>query len=67
MIETLVTMKDFVKRNQTKILVGALAVTTAVVAMQRANLRDHDDFLKEHDLYKTYYYFDEAWLNPTEI
>jgi hypothetical protein len=49
----LASAKNFVVRHKT-----AIAVTTTVVVMfaiNRAALKQHDDFLKENDLYDKFY------------
>ena len=55
MLETLVAMKNIVKRNQTRILVTTTVVATAVAVAMKAGLNQHDEFLREHDLYDEYY------------
>jgi hypothetical protein len=45
--------KTFVQKHKT-----ALAVTATVIvcaAISKAGMKQHDDFLKEHDLYDTFY------------
>jgi len=46
--------KEFVKRNQTKILVTALTVVTVGAMIQRQELNAHNDFLREHGLYEEF-------------
>lgn len=55
MLEKINSAKNFVRRNQTKILVSALTVTTTTTVLMKAGLKQHDEFLKEHDLYDAYY------------
>lgn len=49
------TTKNFVKEHKTTIFTLALVTTVTVAAVQQAGLKQHDKFLKEHDLYDTYY------------
>ncbi len=55
MLEKINSAKNFVKRNQTKILVSALTITTTSAALMKIGLKQHDEFLKEHDLYEAFY------------
>lgn len=55
MFVAIISAKDAVVRNKTKLLVGALAISAAIIAAQRAGLNEHNQFLKEHDLYDEYY------------
>lgn len=57
--------KNVVVRHKTKIAVTAAVVATATVsiALNRSAIKQHDDFLKEHDLYDKFYAVD---LYPTE-
>lgn len=43
----------FVREHKTKLAVVATA--TVCLALNRAALKSHNDFLKEHDLYDEYY------------
>jgi len=54
MLEKINSAKNFVKRNQTKILVSALTITTTSAALMKIGLKQHDEFLKEHDLYEAF-------------
>ena len=45
--------KDFVSRHKTKLAV--IATATICLALNRAALSQHNDFLKEHDLYDEFY------------
>jgi hypothetical protein len=58
--------KNFVIRHKTKIAVTAAVVATATasIALNRSAIKQHDEFLKEHDLYDKFYAAD---LYPTEI
>lgn len=55
----LISAKDAVVRNKTKILGTAAAVATAAVMLQRYGLNQHDAFLKEKDLYDEFYALNE--------
>lgn len=59
MNEKLATVKNFVVRNQTKILVTVAAVATTATVIQQIGIKQHNDFLKEHDLYEEFYALDE--------
>jgi hypothetical protein len=51
--QTAVSTKNFVVRHKT-----AVAVAATVLVLQAANrkaLNQHDEFLKEHDLYEQFY------------
>jgi hypothetical protein len=50
-----VAVKDFVVANKTKILVTALVVTTTSVVLMRTGIAQHNQFLKDHDLYDEFY------------
>ncbi len=60
MNKTLVTAKNFVVKNKTKILVTALVVTTTAALLMRTGIAQHNAFLKEHDLYDAFYALDEV-------
>jgi hypothetical protein len=47
--------KNFVKRNQTKILITTTVVATSAAMLMKASLNAHDQFLKDNGLYDTYY------------
>lgn len=52
--ETRITrVKNFVERHKVAISVTTTAATCLV--LNRIALRQHDEFLKEHDLYDTFY------------
>jgi CHASE2 domain-containing sensor protein len=55
MNEKLNSAKNFVVRNKTKILVTALVVTTTVAVIEQTGIRSLNAFLKENNLYDTYY------------
>jgi hypothetical protein len=46
-------VKKFVRNHKTAITIVATA--TAVHMIHRIGLNQHDDFLKEHGLYETFY------------
>lgn len=54
----LATVKGFVKKNQTKILITTTVVATSAALLMKASLNSHDEFLREQDLYETYYHPD---------
>lgn len=57
--KTLISAKNKIVQNKTKIL-GTIAVAaTAAVAIQRYALNQHDSFLKEKDLYDEFYAMSE--------
>lgn len=51
--------KKFVVRNQTRILLTTTAVATTAAVIMRIGLKQHNDFLKDHDLYEEFYAEDE--------
>jgi hypothetical protein len=55
MNEKLASVKNFVVRNQTKILVTTTVVSTTVAVATQLGRRSVDKFLKERDLYDEYY------------
>lgn len=55
MNEKLDSIKNFVRRNQTKILVTTTVVSTTVAVATQLGRRSVDKFLKENDLYDAYY------------
>lgn len=59
MKDKLVSAKNAVARNQTKILVGALVVTTTTTVILFKACQAHNEFLKENDLFEKYYTTDE--------
>lgn len=52
-------VKSFWQKHKTKILVSGLVVTTASAAVLKGGLKQHDDFLKEKDLYDEFYHPEE--------
>ena len=53
--KTLVSTKNKIVRNKTKILGTIAVVATTAVAIQRYALNQHDQFLKDKDLYDEFY------------
>lgn len=53
--QKLVSAKTTVAANRTRILVTALVVTTTVAVIERVGLKQHDDFLREHNLFDAFY------------
>jgi hypothetical protein len=53
--QKLVSVKNKVAANKTKILGTIAVVATTAVAIQRYGLKQHDQFLKEKGLYDEYY------------
>lgn len=49
------TPRNFIRRNQTKILIITTATATAAAVLFRLGSKQKDEFLKEHDLYDTFY------------
>lgn len=55
MKKQIATAKNFVRRNQTKILITTTVAATGAAVLFRIGLNDHDKFLKEHDLFEKFY------------
>lgn len=55
MRDKLASVQNFVKRHKTQLLTTGLLVTTSVAVAQHYGIKDLNEFLKEHDLYDTYY------------
>ena len=47
--------RKFVVEHQTGLLITATVVSTAAAVLMRGGIKQHDDFLKEHDLYEEFY------------
>jgi hypothetical protein len=47
--------KNFVVKHKTAILVTVAVTSVAAAVTFRTGLVQHDEFLKEHDLYDTFY------------
>ena len=50
----------FVRRNKTRILVVTTVALGGVVALQQKGIQQHNDFLKEHNLFDKFYSMDET-------
>lgn len=50
-----VSAKNFVVANKNKIQLTAIVILTGAVVMGEIGVKQHNDFLKEHDLYETFY------------
>ena len=55
MNKTLAATKNYIVRNQNKLLGAALIVTTTACVTMKLGLVQHDTFLKEHDLFEKFY------------
>lgn len=55
MKKQIASAKKFWADNQTKILTTTTVLAVLVAAGMRAGLNQHDEFLKEHDLFDEYY------------
>lgn len=51
----IVTAKNFVVRNERKILITTAVVTTTAAVVMRTGIKQHNDFLKENGLYDAFY------------
>jgi hypothetical protein len=49
------TAKEFVRRNQTKILVTTTVVATSAALVMKAAVNQHNQFLRDNGLFDTYY------------
>lgn len=49
------TVKNAVLRNERRILITTVVVTTTAAVLMKTGLNQHDEFLKAHDLYDTFY------------
>ena len=47
--------KDYWNDNKVAILGSALALAGIVIAAQQYGIRQHNQYLKDHDLYEDYY------------
>lgn len=50
-----VKAKNFVVKHKTAILVTALVVTTTTCVLMRSGIAQHNQFLKDHELYEEFY------------
>lgn len=57
--QKVVSAKNKVVANRTKILGTVAVVATTAVAIQRYALNQHDQFLKDKDLYEEFYTLNE--------
>lgn len=55
--QTPAAVKKFVVEHKTAVTVAI--TTTVCLALNRAALNSHNEFLKEHELYDTYYQSEE--------
>ena len=53
------TAKKYVEDHKVKILTYALTVTTTAAVLLRVGLTQHDNFLKEHNLFDTFYHMED--------
>ncbi len=53
--------KTFIQKHKTAITIVATATITTVAcaALAHVGIQQHDEFLKEHDLYDTFYAMNE--------
>lgn len=51
--------KNFVKRNERRIMLGTIAVISTVTVLQQSGIKSLNEFLEEKDLYDEYYSNDE--------
>lgn len=51
----IVTAKNFVVRNERKILVTTAVVTTTAAVLMKTGIKQHNEFLREHDLFDKFY------------
>ena len=55
MKEKFVSAKNFVADRKVAILTVTAVALAGIATIQQAGIRQHNEFLKEHDLYDTYY------------
>jgi len=46
---------NFVKRNERRILITTTVLSTTAAVMMRSGIAQHNEFLKQHDLYDEFY------------
>jgi hypothetical protein len=51
--------KNFVADHKMSIVTTIAVAATAVAVLEQIGLREHDKFLKKHNLFDEYYAFDE--------
>lgn len=54
MLDQFNSLKNFVNRHKTGILLGALFATSVTVFFQRRGLNQRNEFLKKHNLYEQF-------------
>ena len=59
MNEKIASAKALVRKYQVPVLTTVAVVSTTAAVLFKMGLNSHDEFLKEHDLYDTYYALDE--------
>lgn len=47
--------KNWLKRNERKILITATVVSTTTAVLMRSGIHQHNQFLREHGLYEQFY------------
>lgn len=50
-----VAVKNFVKRNERRILITTTVVSTTAAVLMRTGIAQHNEFLKQHGLYEQFY------------
>lgn len=55
MKKKLASAKKFYLRNERRILITTTVAVTSVAVLMRVGIKQHNDFLKEHDLYDMFY------------
>lgn len=55
MKEKLTSIKKFYVKHERKFVYSALSAATAVAVLFRTGIKQHDDFLKEKNLYDEFY------------
>lgn len=53
------SIKNFVRRNERKILLTTTVVSTTAAVIFRTGIAQHNEFLKQHELYEAFYALDE--------
>lgn len=48
-------LKNFAAKHERKILVTTTVVSTTAAVLMRSNVAAHNEFLKQHGLYDTFY------------
>lgn len=60
MNKNLVSMKNFVKKHERKILITTNVIAIGGVVMMRTGIAQHNDFLREHGLFEAFYDLGES-------